>query len=156
MIHRVKVTMIFLLITFVGSLVPVHAAEPLLQFANSEQADLYQLLTEEFRCLKCQNQNLADSNAGLAQDLRNEIYQAVLKGQSRDEIANYLVARYGDFVLYRPPIKKATYLLWFGPFLLLLFAIGGAWFFIVKKPVSTTTSQVQSDALEDARRRLND
>jgi cytochrome c-type biogenesis protein CcmH len=151
---RLKAIALLVLITLAGSFSPVRSAEPLLQFANAEQADLYQLLTEEFRCLKCQNQNLADSNASLAQDLRDEIYQAVLKGQSRDEIANYLVARYGDFVLYRPPVKKATYLLWFGPFLLLLFAIGAAWLFIAKKPISPTT--VHSEALEDARRRLND
>ena len=121
--HRIQTSAATLLIILASIISSVHAAEMLLQFANDEQAGLYQLLTEEFRCLKCQNQNLADSNAGLAKDLRNEIYQAVLQGQGRDEIADYLVARYGEFVLYRPPVKKVTYLLWFGPFLLLLLAI---------------------------------
>ena len=132
----------------------VHSAEPLLKFANDEQAALYLKLTQEFRCLKCQNQNLAGSNADLAQDLRDEIYQAVVAGQGQQEISDYLVARYGDFVLYRPPVKKITYLLWFGPFLLLLFAIIGAWFLISKKPV--ITAPTPSDALDDARRRLNE
>ncbi len=131
-----------------------HSAETVLKFDSDEQAALYLRLTEEFRCLKCQNQNLADSNADLAQDLRNEIYDAVINGQSRDEIADYLVARYGDFVLYRPPVKRVTYLLWFGPFVLLLFAIIGGWRLISSKP--TITAPEPSEALEDARRRLNE
>lgn len=77
------------------------------------------VLGEELRCLVCQNQTLADSSAPLAQDLRNEIRQMIAKGRSDDEIRDYLVQRYGDFVLYRPPWKATTLLLWMGPFLLL-------------------------------------
>ncbi len=132
----------------------VHAAETVLKFDNDEQAALYLRLTQEFRCLKCQNQNLADSNADLAQDLRNEIYQAVVQGQGQQQISDYLVARYGDFVLYRPPVKKVTYLLWFGPFLLLLCAFIGAWWMIAKKPQIDVAAP--SNALDDARRRLNE
>ncbi len=98
---------------------PSMAASTVLQFESAEQEALYLTLTKEFRCLKCQNQNLADSNAELAKDLRNEIYVQVSDGQSRGAITAYLVARYGDFVLYRPPFKRSTYLLWLGPFLLL-------------------------------------
>ena len=71
----------------------------------------------------CQNQSLADSNAPLAQDLRNEIYEMVNSKKNNNEILDFLVKRYGDFVLYRPPLKKNTWLLWFGPFLILIIAI---------------------------------
>jgi len=77
------------------------------------------VLGEELRCLVCQNQTLADSSAPLAQDLRNEIRQMIAQGRSDDEIREYLVQRYGDFVLYKPPWKATTLALWLGPFLLL-------------------------------------
>ena len=77
-------------------------------------------LSEELRCLVCQNQSLADSNAGLAQDLRREIRVMIVEGKKDKEIVDFLVQRYGDFVLYRPPVKSTTALLWFGPFVLLL------------------------------------
>ena len=79
-------------------------------------------LSAELRCLVCQNQSLADSNAGLAVDLRNEIRDRMKQGESEAQIVDFMVARYGDFVLYRPPMKGATVLLWFGP--ILLVAIG--------------------------------
>ena len=77
-------------------------------------------LAEELRCLVCQNQTLADSQADLAADLRQEIRELMQKGQSDEQIKRYLVARYGDFVLYRPPLKPTTWLLWFGPAALLI------------------------------------
>lgn len=76
-------------------------------------------LAEELRCLVCQNQSLADSHADLAADLKNQIREQMRQGKSDKEIVDYLVARYGDFVLYRPPVKSTTWLLWFGPALLL-------------------------------------
>ena len=76
-------------------------------------------LESELRCLVCQNQTLAESNAPLAEDLRKEVREQALAGKSDDEIRAYLVARYGDFVLYKPPVEPVTYLLWFGPFVLL-------------------------------------
>ncbi len=76
-------------------------------------------LAEELRCLVCQNQTIADSNAPLAHDLRNEIREQVAQGRSDDQIREYMVARYGDFVLYRPPWKPVTIVLWVGPFALL-------------------------------------
>lgn len=77
-------------------------------------------LSKELRCLVCQNETLADSRADLAVDLRNEIREQMKAGQSDKEIIAFLTARYGDFVLYRPPVRPTTYLLWFGPFLLLV------------------------------------
>jgi cytochrome c-type biogenesis protein CcmH len=77
-------------------------------------------LADELRCLVCQNQTLADSNAPLAVDLRNQIREQLAKGASEREVVDFMVARYGDFVLYRPPFKASTFLLWTGPFLLLV------------------------------------
>ena len=82
----------------------------------------FKKLIEELRCLVCQNQSLADSDAELAHDLRAEVYDMIQEGNSDEEIVTFLVARYGDFVLYNPPVKPSTYLLWFGPFVLLLLA----------------------------------
>jgi cytochrome c-type biogenesis protein CcmH len=77
-------------------------------------------LAEELRCLVCQNQTLADSNAPLAVDLRNQIREQLAKGASERDVREFMVARYGDFVLYRPPLKASTIVLWIGPFILLL------------------------------------
>jgi cytochrome c-type biogenesis protein CcmH len=77
-------------------------------------------IASELRCLVCQNQTIVDSNAPLAVDLRNEIRNQLKQGKSAREIMDYMVARYGDFVLYRPPLKATTVLLWLGPLLLLL------------------------------------
>ena len=77
-------------------------------------------LSQELRCLQCQNQTLADSPAGLAADLRREIREQIKAGKSDQEIKTFLTQRYGEFILYRPKVSPATYLLWFGPFLLLL------------------------------------
>lgn len=77
-------------------------------------------LLKDLRCLVCQNQDLADSNADLAKDLRLQVYQLVKDGKSDSEINDYLTSRYGDFILFKPPVKAVTVLLWFGPFLFLL------------------------------------
>jgi len=95
------------------------AKEPLI-FMNPEQEARYNELTLELRCLVCQNQNLADSDAPLAQDLRKEIYDMMQAGQSNEEIKTFLVDRYGDFVLYKPPVKGNTLALWLAPVILLL------------------------------------
>jgi len=81
------------------------------------------IIAEELRCLVCQNESLAGSRADLAMDLRREVRTLIKSGKSDAEIKEYLVSRYGDFVLYRPPVKPTTWLLWFGPLLLLLGAI---------------------------------
>ena len=83
------------------------------------------VISEELRCLVCQNESLAASRAELAEDLRREVRKLIRDGKSDPEIKDYLVARYGDFVLYRPPVKPTTWLLWFGPFVLLVGALVG-------------------------------
>ncbi len=96
-------------------------------------------LESELRCLVCQNQTLAESNAPLAEDLRREVRELALSGKNDDEIRAYLVARYGDFVLYKPPVEPVTYLLWFGPFLLL--AAGAAiWFALLRRRAAMAES----------------
>ncbi|WP_150050517.1 MULTISPECIES: cytochrome c-type biogenesis protein [Methylomonas] len=87
----------------------------------------YQNLTEQLRCLVCQNQNIADSHAELAQDLRDKVYELLNKGQSDQEIIGYMTDRYGDFVLYRPPFKFKTLLLWLGPLLAVLLGLFAFW-----------------------------
>ncbi len=77
-------------------------------------------LTEQLRCLVCQNETLADSRADLAEDLRREIRKEIKAGKSDPEIVAFLTQRYGDFILYNPPVKRTTYLLWFGPFVILV------------------------------------
>ena len=81
-------------------------------------------LEEELRCLVCQNQTIADSHAGRAADLRREVREQLAQGKSEQEVLDFMVQRYGDFVLYRPPVKSTTWLLWFGPALLLLAGVG--------------------------------
>ena len=87
-------------------------------FSTPEHEQRYRTLVDELRCLVCQNQTIAESNADLASDLRREVHRMVEDGRSEDEIAAFMVARYGDFVLYRPPLRGGTILLWAGPFLL--------------------------------------
>lgn len=93
-------------------------------FETPEQEALYQQLAEELRCLVCQNQNLADSEAGLAKDLKDKVAAFVMEGRSAEEITQFMIERYGDFVSYQPPMNVSTFILWFSPLLLLL--IGGA------------------------------
>jgi cytochrome c-type biogenesis protein CcmH len=100
----------------------------LYQFENSQQEQDFKTLTFELRCLVCQNQNLADSNAELAEDLKKQVYTMLVnENKSKDEIVNFMVQRYGDFVMYKPPVKNTTYFLWIGP---LLFLIIGFWLVI--------------------------
>ena len=90
---------------------------------NESRAELFQQLAEELRCPKCQNQNLADSNAMIAGDLRRELYSQVKQGKSEQDIIDFMVDRYGEFVLYRPAMNEKTMVLWYGPIALLLLAL---------------------------------
>ncbi len=92
------------------------------KFESKETEKVFHKLSDELRCLVCQNQNIAESNAELAKDLRLEMYNMLMQGKSEDEIVDFMVQRYGDYVLYRPPFKPLTWLLWFGP--VLIFAFG--------------------------------
>jgi cytochrome c-type biogenesis protein CcmH len=109
-------------------------------------------LESELRCLVCQNQTLADSNASLAEDLRTEVRELARAGKTDDDIRAYLVARYGDFVLYDPPLKRITWLLWIGPFALL--AVGAAlWWVILRRRAAVPDAPAAANFGEEARGR---
>ncbi len=99
-----------------------YAADTPVTFTSSIERERYETLLEELRCLVCQNQSLSDSHADLAQDLRDQVYTMIIEGKDNVQIAQFMVERYGDFVLYKPPVKSATWLLWFGPSILLVVA----------------------------------
>ena len=101
----------------------VAAAIDVYQFEDAEKEKRFQELAYELRCPKCQNQNLADSNAEIAKDLRTKIQQMLVANKSNPEIIDYMVERYGDFVLYEPRVKPQTYLLWYGPVLLIILGL---------------------------------
>lgn len=106
---------------------PLAARDDPASFADPALATRYDALLTELRCMVCQNQTLKDSHAELAQDLRNEVRRLLEHGDNDVQIRGYLVARYGDFVLYKPPLKKSTWLLWLGPFALLAIALLVVW-----------------------------
>lgn len=109
-------------------------------------------LSEDLRCLVCQNESLAGSRADLAQDLRQEIREQMRAGKSDQEVIAYLTQRYGDFVLYKPPLKPLTWLLWFGPFVLLIGAAGGLYAYLKRR-----TSRLADDSLsEEEKKRVTD
>lgn len=109
------------------------ASDKIYSFENSNQQIIFENLLEELRCLVCQNQSLADSASGLATDLRDEVYQMVIQDNSQQTIKTFLVERYGNFVLYDPPLNPSTSILWFAPFILAILAVGLVVFFS-KKP----------------------
>jgi len=106
-------------------------------------------LAEELRCLVCQNQSLADSHAELAVDLKNQIREKLKAGMGEKQIIEYMVARYGDFVLYRPPVKATTLPLWFGPFVVLVAAVAGLFYYLRRR--RTATPEQPLSATEQAR-----
>ena len=114
----------FLSAVLLGASLSAHAIAPM-DFDSPEQRERFQQLTEELRCLVCQNQSLSDSNAPLAQDLRREVLELLKSGKSNEEIRAFLVERYGDFVLYKPPVEPSTWFLWFGPGLILVIGAVG-------------------------------
>src|SRR5437763_1826803 len=108
---------IFILLIFVGLAATAKQAQSVEDPAIEQRM---QALTQQLRCLVCQNETLADSQADLAADLRQQIREQMKAGRSDQEIIGFLTQRYGDFILYKPPVKATTYLLWFGPFVLLI------------------------------------
>jgi len=129
-----------------------HAIDPL-PFKDHTEELRFQALTKQLRCLVCQNESLADSNAPLAADLRRDVFDQMQAGKSDEEIKAWLTARYSDFVLYDPPLHGATLLLWFGPAIVLLFG-GGAIFLIVRRrarilPLAARTVQPPIDLKDD-------
>ena len=145
---------LLLLFMLLGSSV-VWAGVEVHKFENPEQEQQYNRLIAELRCLVCQNQNLADSNAELAQDLRQEVYDMIQNGATDQEIINFMVVRYGDFVLYRPPFKATTAFLWIGPFIILIAGLL-ILLVVIRKRRQTTTVELDAAAQARAQQLLND
>lgn len=123
-------------------------------FTDPALEERYKVLINELRCLVCQNNNLADSNAELAKDLREHVYSMLISGASDAEIINYMVDRYGDFVLFRPPFKSTTMALWIGPFILL--ALGVVGLIVIIRKRNRTQVETLSDVERTQVRRLLD
>ena len=111
---------LFVLMTLMLSF-SVAAAIDVYDFETEEQEALFRTLTAELRCPKCQNNNLADSNASIAKDMRQKTYNMVIEGQNEDQIVTYWIDRFGNSVLYKPPVTLGTAILWVGPGLFVLF-----------------------------------
>ena len=129
----------------------VSAAIDVYQFGDAEKEKRFQELAYELRCPKCQNQNLADSNAEIAKDLRAKIQQMLEADKTNSEIIDYMVERYGDFVLYEPRVKPQTYLLWYGPVLLILLGLVVIFFIIrgrMKNKASSAEGEIALNATE--------
>lgn len=131
----------------------VFALTPHEQTLPPEQDARYRVLIHELRCLVCQNQTIADSNADLAADLRRQVHERIAQGQTDEEIRTYVTERFGDFVLYKPPMNARTVVLWVGPFLLVL---GGVWFVLrlLRRPRVVPADQPADAA--DLRKLLDD
>ncbi|AHE66808.1 cytochrome c-type biogenesis protein [Legionella oakridgensis] len=125
-VQKVKASVRILIGLLLSVLTEMALANSLYPLDTLRQEAQFNHLLKELRCLVCQNQDLADSNAELAKDLRAEVYQLVKEGKTDGEITGYLTERYGDFILFKPPVKSITALLWFGP---ILFMVLGIWIF---------------------------
>ncbi|MBB4595023.1 cytochrome c-type biogenesis protein [Xanthomonas cannabis] len=117
--RQLRLLLVLLLGLLLAPGLQAQAVDPL-PFKNAAEQARYQRLTAQLRCLVCQNENLADSNASLARDLRHQVFAQLQAGSSDAQIKQYMVDRYSDFVLYDPPVKRGTWLLWFGPALMLV------------------------------------
>ena len=125
-------------------------------FEDPSLEQRYRELLHELRCTVCQNQSLADSDAGLARDLRRELRDQINAGLSNPQIIDFMVARYGEFVLYRPPFSPATYLLWIGPFVLLVFGFIVLWATARGSQAARRAQPTDEQTREKARRLLSE
>lgn len=121
-----------------------HAVDPL-PFKNRAQEIRFQNLTRQLRCLVCQNESLLASQAELAQQMRQIIFKQMQEGRTDEQIKQFLVDRYSDYVLYDPPLKPSTWLLWFGPAIILLLGGGAVWLTVRKRAATTAKSPPETD-----------
>jgi cytochrome c-type biogenesis protein CcmH len=135
--------------------ISAQAAIDAYKFDDPKKEKIYHELTDELRCLVCQNQNIAGSNAELAVDMRRKTYEMVSAGQSKQQVADYMADRYGDFVLYKPPFKSSTAVLWIGPFIILGVSIWLMLRVIRNRREEHETASVSGEQLAEAARLLN-
>ena len=128
---------------------PIARAVDPLPFKDRAEEVRFQNLTKQLRCLVCQNQDLADSDADLAKDLRKQVFDMMQSGKSDAEIKQYLVARYNDFVLYDPPLKPGTWLLWFTPFVLVLAGAGVVAAIVRRRTAQAGVARTETESAED-------
>ncbi len=128
--NKICIALCMMLTLFIAGL--ANALEPI-DYQSPAEEQRFKSLTAELRCVMCQNQSIADSNAPIAHDLRVEVLKLMREGKTNAQIKQYLVDRYTDFVLYEPPLKKSTWFLWAGPFLILLLGAGAIFVIIRKK-----------------------
>lgn len=122
------------------------AAIDVYEFPTEDERKRYQKFLEELRCPKCKNNNLAGTNSEIADDLRRELHKMVLEGKSDDEIIDFMVSRYGDFVLYRPPVQTNTIALWAGPVIFLLIGFGAiAWIVVRRRGLSAAETALTEE-----------
>lgn len=141
---------VIVFLSFLVFITAVEAAVEVKEFNTPQQELRYKKLINEFRCVVCQNQNIADSNAELAKDLRKQVYKMIMAGKSDEAILDFMVTRYGDFVLYNPQFNSTTFLLWVGPFIIFIIGLYVLLSFIRqrKKVVVTTLSTNDKEKLE--------
>ncbi len=150
MSHALRFRTVFSALLAIALLLPVLAqAIDALPFKDRAEEQRFQNLTRQLRCLVCQNESLADSSSDLAKDLREEVFEQMSQGKSDVEIKQYLTARYGDFVLYNPPLRGGTVLLWFGPLLILLLGAGIVYRIIRRRAKVTPVSPPAASSEED-------
>lgn len=131
----------------------VHSAIDTYEFKDEKNRERFQQLTLELRCPKCQNQNIADSNAPIATDLRAKIHQMLEQNHSDQEILDYMIARYGDFVLYEPKMDRQTWVLWYGPVVLLLLGIAVVVIIARRSRGDAASADRSSDELDENQRK---
>jgi len=146
--------LIFFLSLLLGSNVFASKIE-VYKFEDPEKEADYKELVEELRCLVCQNQNIADSNAELAQDMRRKTYDLLQSGKNKQEVADYMAERYGDFVLYKPRFKASTAVLWIGPFVMFFIAIWLMLRTIRARRAENETATLSEDQLKEASKLLD-
>jgi cytochrome c-type biogenesis protein CcmH len=145
------------LLLFILMVSPLNWAKEALPVAENPEIEKRMIaLSEELRCLVCQNESLAGSRSDFAKDIRREIREQLMEDKSNKEITDFLVARYGDFVLYRPPVRTNTMLLWFGPFIFLLIGVCVLIFYLKQRRKSLQESPLSNEQLKQAENLLKE
>ncbi len=151
----IKLFMLSLVLIMASNIVLASPVETF-EFNDEVTKIRFQALSKELRCPKCQNQNLADSNSPIAQDLRRELYELLQQGKADSEIIDFMVNRYGEYVLYRPRVSTVTYVLWFGPAILILLGITVVIVVVRRKPVDKKDLVLTSEQQDKLKNFLKD